>query len=679
VGGYSCYGGTGGYGAGIGSGYGTYTAACNVNISGGTAVGYCNSNTTNTSAGYGAGIGAGYAGANGTNNANVNISGGTVTALSARGLGQGAGIGSSYYDVGTVNVAISGGTVTAYSTSSTTQYGDGAGIGSGYLSRNTNGSVTITSGTLNARAAGSVTYATGAAIGSGRSGLLKTLMIRGGTITAAFASQGAALGAGKSGTVNSLIIDGGSILSVSGASATPSTNPPAKNTTGTTLSYLPASVTRSGAAVVNTAITSGNLAGIALTTAPTGANNIYGINGVKTDASGNLGLFIAQSAFVSGNRGYVTPSGQTPLMSQAALSSAASARFSSAESLYTVSFNAQGGTPTPAAITNVIAGNKITRPANPTSTQSFVGWSSVSANTGALWDFATDVVGGNMTLYALWGRQVNVTFDAQGGSPVPKVQTLVSGGRVVRPVSPTKSGYNFAGWINAATNAAFNFNAPITATITLKATWSAKSPDTGSNTVQGQITALPSPKVTLVSASYKTAKASWTSSTADGFELSWGLKGKAGKVRTVSGKTRTLALTGTLGKTYSVSIRSFATQSGTKLYSAWSAVKTIKITPSAPTGLNAKVASKSSIRLSWKKVAGATHYRLYKKTPGAKKWKLAKTVKAKKAKTNKYTIKQIIKKSGTYQFRIKTVRKVKKKSYVSPYSKVCKKKLKIYR
>jgi uncharacterized repeat protein (TIGR02543 family) len=674
--GYSSYSASATYaaGAGIGTGYGTYTANCTINISGGTVSGR---STTHTTPGYGAGIGSGYAGANGINNTTINISGGTVGAISSSGLGQGAGIGTSYYNVGTSNVTISGGTVTAYSGGSGSYYGDGAGIGSGYLSRSNNGAVTITGGTVNARSASSQTYAAGAAIGSGNSGILKSVTITGGTITCAYVNQAAGIGAGKGGSCTSVVIDGGSFLSVSGVSTVPVISPAAKNSSGTALTYFPASVQRNGAAVANTLITSGDLAGITLASTPKG-NAIYGIRDVRTDASGNLGLFIVKSAMTAGNRGYLVPSGQTALVSTSALSSASSARFSSAEALCTVTFNAQGGTPTPPSVSNVVIGNKIARPVTPSSGQSFVGWSTSSANTSPVWDFSSDVVGGTMTLYALWGTQVTATFNAAGGSPTPRIQTLVSGAFLPRPTSPVRTGYDFAGWVDTVTGKAFDFNTPLTSSVTLRATWTPKSPSGGK---QGTTTAIPAPAFNLTPCSTTSIKVSWTSSAASGFELQY-RKRKTSKWTALalpaSARSRTLTKLKT-AQYYQVAIRSFKITSGQKIYSSWSAVRSLRVTPPAPTGLKSKVVSAKSIRLSWTKVSGATQYRIYRKTPGGK-WKLAKTVKARKSTTNKYTLKNIIKKSGRYSFRIKSVRKIRKKyTCVSPYSKVLTKQLKIFR
>ena len=95
-----------------------------------------------------------------------------------------------------------------------------------------------------------------------------------------------------------------------------------------------------------------------------------------------------------------------------------------------------------------------------------------------------DVIGYDVTLAALPDEQENthyeyiiadastvmysVTFDSDGGSAVASQR--VSGGSVAtEPAVPTKNGFTFAGW--TLNGAAYDFSAPVTANITLVATW----------------------------------------------------------------------------------------------------------------------------------------------------------------------------------------------------------------
>ncbi|MDR2918054.1 MAG: InlB B-repeat-containing protein [Tannerella sp.] len=109
--------------------------------------------------------------------------------------------------------------------------------------------------------------------------------------------------------------------------------------------------------------------------------------------------------------------------------------------VFEVTFDSQGGSPV-ATVTDV-QGQLIPEPLDPTkSGLTFAGWYTNQMYTTA-WDFATDRVTQNMTLYAKW--TANVTFDSQGGSTVSSI-TGVQGLLIPEPAIPTKSGLNFAGW-----------------------------------------------------------------------------------------------------------------------------------------------------------------------------------------------------------------------------------------
>ncbi len=64
-----------------------------------------------------------------------------------------------------------------------------------------------------------------------------------------------------------------------------------------------------------------------------------------------------------------------------------------------------------------------------------------------------------------------VTFDAMGGSQVPRLE-VVSGSVVVEPAAPTRSGYRFSGWYtDEAYTQKYDFAAPVTGDMTLYAKW----------------------------------------------------------------------------------------------------------------------------------------------------------------------------------------------------------------
>jgi uncharacterized repeat protein (TIGR02543 family) len=136
---------------------------------------------------------------------------------------------------------------------------------------------------------------------------------------------------------------------------------------------------------------------------------------------------------------------------------------------YTVTFDADGGTPTPDAQT-VAYGNKVTQPADPAKDgHTFAGW----YNGASAWDFTNDTVTGDMTLTAHWTAiDYTVTFNADGGTPIPDAQTVAYGNKVTQPADPAKDGHTFAGWYNGAS--AWDFtNDTVTGDMTLTAHWTA--------------------------------------------------------------------------------------------------------------------------------------------------------------------------------------------------------------
>ena len=76
----------------------------------------------------------------------------------------------------------------------------------------------------------------------------------------------------------------------------------------------------------------------------------------------------------------------------------------------------------------------------------------------------------NLLLYAKWDtKKVTVTFDVNGGTPEIAPQTVPHGTPAQKPESPTREGFQFAGWTR--NGKPFNFGTPITEDTTLVAQW----------------------------------------------------------------------------------------------------------------------------------------------------------------------------------------------------------------
>lgn len=140
---------------------------------------------------------------------------------------------------------------------------------------------------------------------------------------------------------------------------------------------------------------------------------------------------------------------------------------------FEISFNSQGGTDVDSIIaaydTTISAPNPPTRVG-----YSFVGWYKEAACI-TLWNWATDRMAGDMTLYAKWDLQnYTVTFDTQDGTAVSS-QIIQSGSKVVKPVDPQWNGYTFENWFTSDTyDTVWYYDANVvTKDMTLYAKWTA--------------------------------------------------------------------------------------------------------------------------------------------------------------------------------------------------------------
>ena len=154
------------------------------------------------------------------------------------------------------------------------------------------------------------------------------------------------------------------------------------------------------------------------------------------------------------------------------------------ENEYDVTFNSQGGSHINPI--TVAKNNTITKPTDPTKKDcKFEGWYQNAACTGEKWNFDTDTVTADITLYAKWTENTTpptpttkytVTFVVDGSTV--SSQEVESGEKATKPTDPTKSGYTFDGWYQNEnfTGEKWNFNTDtVTGNITLYAKWIANT------------------------------------------------------------------------------------------------------------------------------------------------------------------------------------------------------------
>jgi uncharacterized repeat protein (TIGR02543 family) len=138
-----------------------------------------------------------------------------------------------------------------------------------------------------------------------------------------------------------------------------------------------------------------------------------------------------------------------------------------------VTIDSQGGSSVTEQ-TGITAGTCATEPADPTREgYTFSGWFTDAACTDS-WEFLTDEVTDDMTLFAGWDLiAYTVSFDSQGGSSVTEQTGITAGTCAAEPADPTWEGYTFSGWFtDAACTDSWEFlTDEVTDDMTLYAGW----------------------------------------------------------------------------------------------------------------------------------------------------------------------------------------------------------------
>ena len=138
---------------------------------------------------------------------------------------------------------------------------------------------------------------------------------------------------------------------------------------------------------------------------------------------------------------------------------------------FTVKFNLNGGD---GDIDNqfVLYGGYVEEPEEPERDDyEFDGWYT-SKDFSTEWNFDSNKVTKNTTLYAKWlSNEVTVNFNSQGGTAVES-QTIARGSSITEPSAPTRDNYIFGGWYKEAEcKTAYSFGAKVNEDMTLYAKW----------------------------------------------------------------------------------------------------------------------------------------------------------------------------------------------------------------
>ena len=149
---------------------------------------------------------------------------------------------------------------------------------------------------------------------------------------------------------------------------------------------------------------------------------------------------------------------------------------------HTVTFNANGHGTAPAAAT-VDDGAKVTKPSDLSATgYTFGGWYKEAACTNA-WNFNSDTVTADVTLYAKWtANNYTVTLDRQGGTTGSTSVTATYASAMPSITVPSRTGYTFGGYFTGTDGSGTQYysntgsssrNYDKTSALTLYAKWTA--------------------------------------------------------------------------------------------------------------------------------------------------------------------------------------------------------------
>lgn len=139
---------------------------------------------------------------------------------------------------------------------------------------------------------------------------------------------------------------------------------------------------------------------------------------------------------------------------------------------YTINFDLDYDSEIVIPSQNVEFGGLITEP-DPEPTRDgyrFLGWA--EKRYGSLWDFSSDKVEKDVTLYAKWKSllKYSVTIKLMNGEADKKI-TVTEGDLLGEIDIPERAGYKFSGWYDDASDKEFDLNSPINGNTTIYAKW----------------------------------------------------------------------------------------------------------------------------------------------------------------------------------------------------------------
>jgi len=320
--------------------------------------------------------------------------------------------------------------------------------------------------------------------------------------------------------------------------------------------------------------------------------------------------------------------------------------------MYTATFDTNGGSAIPSETVKYDVA--VSDPPIPTKDgYVFDGWYT-EANGGNPQLFPR-TIDGPKTFYAHWKiDSFTVTFNTNGGS-ADIVQSAEYNSKITEPTAPTRDNYTFTGWYTTETGGeAVVFPYTVENNVTLFAQWQEIVPEvpTGEKEIVPEVPT----GIKAIKKNYNTITISWIeASGANGYKIY--------RSTTSTGTYTLLNIEAVKGTSYvdtglSTGTRYYykviACQSVNGTSSEYSAFVSAKPTLTVPTKLKVKKATKTSVKVKWKAVAGASGYKVYRATSAKGAYKAVASVKSRS-----YTNRKL-KKGKTYYYKVKAYRTVNK-------------------
>lgn len=289
---------------------------------------------------------------------------------------------------------------------------------------------------------------------------------------------------------------------------------------------------------------------------------------------------------------------------------------------HTVSFNSVGGSVIDSV--QVDSGNLMSVTTNPIKKgYTFVGWYK-EANYITKWDFTTDTVTNNLTLFAKWKQNPTIpqnvklvsTYDSNsltwnpvtGASGYEVWKSTGSSGNYSLVNTTTTTSYKNI-WL--ATGSTYNYKVR---SYSMDGTVKVYSDFTPISTATNILPAPTGVKTTLTA--YDSISISWNwIAGASGYEV-WRSIDNSGNYSLVNTTTTTSYKNIWLatGSTYNYKVRSYRMVGNVKVYSSFSPITSVKLPLVVPTNFKATRTSASTINTSWNAVPGASGYEVYRAT-----------------------------------------------------------------